>query len=227
MKTVLITGASKGIGKAVAERFLKEGFQTVCTSRNENDLKPLKDQFGSLCVAHSLDLQSRESIERLISSTSTYRFDIVIQNAGALVNKPFQEISKEELYMSYEVNVLGPFQLQQLLMPFLKPDAHTVFISSIGGYQGSVKFPGLTSYSTSKAAIVSLTELLQEEFKDSQYAFNCLCLGAVQTEMLANAFPGYKAPVNPDQMAGYIYDFSTTAQRFMRGKILQVSLSTP
>ena len=227
MKTILITGTSKGIGWALAEKFLEEGHQVVCTSRSTNGMKPLEERFGSKCIIRSLDLQSRESIEKLMSSVKDLQFDIVIQNAGALVNKPFEEISRKELFLSYEVNILGPFQLQQLLMPLLKPDAHTVFISSIGGFQGSVKFPGLTSYSTSKAAIVSLTELLQEEYKDSQLAFNCLCLGAVQTEMLESAFPGYRAPLKPAQMADYIYQFSTTAHGYMRGKVLPISLSTP
>ena len=227
MKTVLVTGASKGIGRALTAKFLSEGFQVVCTSRRQSHLSMLEEQYGSNCIIRSLDLQSKESIEQFITSIAEFRFDTVIQNAGALVNKPFEKISRDELYVSYEVNILGPFQLQQLLMPLLQPDAHTVFISSVGGFQGSVKFPGLTSYSTSKAAVVSLTELLQEEYKDSQLAFNCLCLGAVQTEMLETAFPGYRAPLNPDQMATFIYQFSTTAHTYLRGKVLPVSLSTP
>lgn len=227
MKTVLVTGASKGVGYALAIKFLEEGFKVVCTSRDKQDLQTLNNKYGNLCHPYSLDLRSSESIDTFFLNVSGQKFDIVIQNAGSLVNKPFLKISKEELYACYEVNVLGPFQLQQKLFPLLNKDSHTVFISSVGGFQGSVKFPGLSAYSTSKAAIVSLTELLQEEFKESNLVFNCLCLGAVQTEMLDNAFPGYKAPLNAPQMAAYIFQFATTAHHYMRGKVLPVSLTTP
>jgi NAD(P)-dependent dehydrogenase (short-subunit alcohol dehydrogenase family) len=104
---------------------------------------------------------------------------------------------------------------------------HIVNISSIGGFQGSVKFPGLSAYSSSKAALVCLTECLAEEFKDKNIAFNCLALGAVQTDMLNEAFPGYKAPVSASSMASFVTDFVLKAHHFMNGKIIPVSLSTP
>ena len=104
---------------------------------------------------------------------------------------------------------------------------HVVTISSIGGIQGSSKFSGLSAYSSSKGAVITLSELLAEEYKESGPSFNVLALGAVQTEMLEEAFPGYKAPLTADEMASYIYDFSLKANKFYNGKILQVSSSTP
>jgi NAD(P)-dependent dehydrogenase (short-subunit alcohol dehydrogenase family) len=105
--------------------------------------------------------------------------------------------------------------------------AHIVNISAIGGFQGSVKFAGLAAYSTSKAAVCSFTELFAEEYKDTSIKMNCLCLGAAQTEMLEEAFPGYEAPVSAEKMAEYITDFALNADQWMNGKIIPVSLSTP
>ena len=114
-----------------------------------------------------------------------------------------------------------------MTLPFLKENSHVLNISSIGGVQGSLKFPGLAAYSSSKGALLTLTELLAEEYKDSKISFNALALGAVQTEMLEEAFPGYKAPVSAAEMAAYIFNFATTGHRFYNGKILQVSSNTP
>jgi NAD(P)-dependent dehydrogenase (short-subunit alcohol dehydrogenase family) len=105
--------------------------------------------------------------------------------------------------------------------------SHIVNISSMGGFQGSMKFAGLAAYSTSKAALCCFTELFAEEYKETNIRMNCLCLGAVQTEMLAEAFPGYNAPIQPKEMAKFIVDFAENASRFINGKIIPVSLSTP
>ena len=144
-----------------------------------------------------------------------------------MVAKPFTEISLEELERVYRVNVQAVFRLTQLLMPKFSDKAHILNISSVGGVQGSVKFPGLTAYSSSKAALVGLTECLAEEYKETDLSFNCLALGAVQTEMLEEAFPGYEAPTTAKDMAAYIFDFSLNGPKFYRGKILTVSKSTP
>jgi NAD(P)-dependent dehydrogenase (short-subunit alcohol dehydrogenase family) len=97
----------------------------------------------------------------------------------------------------------------------------------MGGVQGSMKFAGLSAYSSSKGAVITLTELLAEEYKETGPSFNVLALGAVQTEMLEEAFPGYKASVSADQMANYIFDFSVNGNKLYNGKLMQVSSSTP
>lgn len=155
------------------------------------------------------------------------KVDILINNAGYLVNKPFAELTKNDFRHSYEVNVFGPAELIQTVLPFMDAEGHVVNISSMGGIQGSVKFPGLCAYSSSKGAILTLTELLAEEYKETGPSFNALALGAVQTEMLEEAFPGLKAACTPEEMASYIMNFALTGNQFFNGKILQVSNSTP
>jgi len=155
-------------------------------------------------------------------------FDILINNAGYLVNKPFPEITHEDYTLSYQINVIGVMEtVQSALIHLNKTSSHIVNISSMGGFQSSMKFPGLTAYSTSKAALCSFTELFSEEYKETSIAMNCLCLGSVQTEMLEEAFPGYIAPLKPEEISEYICDFSLNAHRFMKGKILPLSLTNP
>jgi NAD(P)-dependent dehydrogenase (short-subunit alcohol dehydrogenase family) len=114
-----------------------------------------------------------------------------------------------------------------VVLPFLQKGSHVVTISSMGGIQGSMKFPGLAAYSSSKGAVITLSELLAEEYKEQGITFNVLALGAVQTEMLAEAFPGYQAPISAAEMAEYIVDFTLTGNKYYNGKVLEVSSSNP
>lgn len=226
-KNIVVVGASRGIGKAIVEQLASDSDNSILAlARNINKMN---DSFGSFsnvkCI--ELDLNSenvRQQCETIFSELET--IDILINNAGVLVNKPFLELSREDLETCYSVNVMSVMETVQAAVPKMT-SAHIINISSIGGFQGSVKFPGLTAYSTSKAALCSFTELFAEEYKDSSIKMNCLCLGAAQTEMLEEAFPGYEAPVSAEKMAEYIVDFSLNADQWMNGKIIPVSLSTP
>jgi NAD(P)-dependent dehydrogenase (short-subunit alcohol dehydrogenase family) len=151
----------------------------------------------------------------------------LINNAGLLINKPFETITHQDFHNSYQVNVIGIMEATQALLPLLKDGAHIVNISSMGGFQGSLKFAGLTAYSTAKAALCAFTEMFAEEYKATNIHMNCLCLGAVQTEMLAQAFPGYEAPTSPEQMANFIANFAEHSGQLLNGKIIPVSASNP
>lgn len=144
-----------------------------------------------------------------------------------MVNKPFKRLTTEDFRQSFDVNVFGTAAITQAVLPFMKREGHVVNISSMGGIQGSLKFPGLAAYSSSKGAIITLTEILAEEYKETGPSFNVLALGAVQTEMLEEAFPGYEAPISAEEMAQYIMDFSLTGNKYYNGKIMEVSSSTP
>lgn len=222
-KTVLVIGASRGIGKELVSNFNKLGFSTYGFSRSFNSIS----KSGNTTLIH-LDLNSptlKESFAKSIESIET--IDYVIYNAGTIAVKPFLELSRTEIQACYQVNVMAAMEVLQVCIPKMNPQGHIVLISSIGGFQGSVKFAGLSAYSTSKAALVSLTELLAEEFKDAQFSINCLCLGAVQTEMLQEAFPGYQAPHSATEMASFITNFTINQGAFFKGKIIPVSISTP
>ena len=142
-------------------------------------------------------------------------------------NKPFENLTKEDFLKVYDVNVFGVAELTKICIPYLRKGSHVVTISSMGGIQGSLKFSGLAAYSSAKGAVITLSELLAEEYKTQEIAFNVLAIGAVQTEMLAEAFPDYQASLKASEMADYIYNFATTANKFFNGKVLQVSNTTP
>lgn len=225
-KTIVVVGASRGIGFEIVKQFADVGNTVFSLSR---DLSKMNVAFKDYKTVHPLvfDLSNSVSDQIQVLSEKIGAIDILINNAGFLVNKPFDSISHDEFQSSYQINVIGVMETVQGFLPQLKSAAHIVNISSMGGFQGSMKFAGLSAYSTSKAALCSFTELFSEEFKETQLAMNCLCLGAVQTEMLQEAFPGYNAPTSPDQMAAFIVDFALNGNRFFKGKILPVSLSTP
>jgi NAD(P)-dependent dehydrogenase (short-subunit alcohol dehydrogenase family) len=109
----------------------------------------------------------------------------------------------------------------------MQSPSHIVNIGSMGGFQGSAKFAGLSAYSASKAALHNFTECLAEELKERKISVNCLALGSAQTEMLEKAFPGYESPVMAFEMGKYIADFALTGHKFFNGKVLPVAVTTP
>ncbi len=226
MKNIIITGASRGIGYQLAKLYADAGYQVLALSRNENPIKALDHKN---IHTFSFDICSPSDHEKMISyiEENWKQVDVLVNNAGKLLNKPFSEISTNEFQEVYKVNVFGVAEITRLVLPFMVSGSHVVTVSSMGGIQGSMKFPGLAAYSSSKGAVITLSELLAEEYKNSGISFNVLALGAVQTEMLEEAFPGYQAPLSALDMASYIKEFSLTGNKFYNGKVLQVSSSTP
>lgn len=226
MKRIIITGTSRGIGLELVQLFASQGHQVLALSRNAEPCKSFNKQN---ITAFSFDITKSSDVQKAVDfiESDWEGVDILINNAGALLHKPFSETSMEEFEAVYKVNVFGVVALTQKVLPYMTKGSHVVTISSMGGVQGSLKFPGLAAYSSSKGAAITWSELLAEEYKELGIAFNVLALGAVQTEMLEEAFPGYEAPLTAKEMADYIANFSLTGNQFYNGKLLQVSSSTP
>jgi len=225
MKNVIITGASRGIGYELALLFASAGHSVLAISR-----KVPQEFIGNKNIeCLTLDLADATAFGKVKDFIETIwqRVDIVIHNAGALLLKPFEEITATEFEYIYKVNVFGVAALNRVILPFMGKGSHVVTISSMGGVQGTMKFSGLAAYSSSKGAVITLSELLAEEYKDRGVAFNVLALGAVNTEMLREAFPGYEAPLSALQMADYIFNFALTGNTYFNGRVVQVSFTTP
>lgn len=225
MKNIIITGTSRGIGYELALQFANAGHQVLAISRKTP--KELIEHSNITCL--SVDL-AEESGLHVITEFITHTWknvDVLIHNAGSLLLKPFSQLSQADFESVYKVNVFAVANLTRICLPFLQKGSHVVTISSMGGVQGSSKFAGLAAYSSSKGAVITLSELLAEEYKEQGVSFNVLALGAVQTEMLQEAFPGYQAPLSAKEMADYIYGFSLNGNKYYNGKVLQVSSSTP
>ncbi|HEU0137693.1 MAG TPA: SDR family oxidoreductase [Flavobacterium sp.] len=226
MKTVIITGTSRGIGHELARKFAELGHKVLALSRQVP--QALLGNENISCLAVDLaDESDLEKVSNFLSANAWKNVDIVIHNAGAFLSRPFGETTTADFIKIYQVNVFAVAALTKVALPYLQNGSHVVSISSMGGIQGSSKFPGLSAYSSSKGAVITLSELLAEEYKDRGIAFNALALGSVQTEMLAEAFPGYQAPVSAAEMADYVVGFALTGNQFFNGKVLQVSSSTP
>jgi 3-oxoacyl-[acyl-carrier protein] reductase len=228
LKRIIVVGASRGIGyESVKILGQNADYEILALSR---DLDKMKTLYKGLNNVHCFSFDLRSNVhEQLCEILNDYsHIDVLINNAGWLVNKPFSSLTHDDLINSYQINTIGVMETVQAVLPkMIDHGGHIVNVSSMGGVQGTVKFAGLSAYSTSKAALCSFTELFAEEYKDSKIKMNCLALGAAQTEMLEEAFPGYIAPLSATQMANYIVDFALTGDQWFSGKIIPVSLSTP
>lgn len=225
-KTIVITGCSRGIGLETLKYLSSQGHQVLALSRN---IAPIEALQLPQVTPVSFDLNREEDLQKIfpIIENQYKKVDVLIHNAGKLIKKPFEELSHQDFLSVFEVNVFAVAQLTQRLLPLMTSSSHVVAISSMGGIQGSAKFPGLAAYSSSKGALITLMELLAEEYKDKGIKFNTLALGAVQTEMLSEAFPDFKAPVSASEMATFVSYFALHAHTLFNGKTLQVACSTP
>jgi len=226
-KTVCITGIGRGLGRALVDEYLsRDGIRVIGVTRDAGKAVPPLESSDRFTVVEAdiAEEGGREKVRTAVERAGGV--DVLIHNAGVLLFKPFLEITPDELRAVYEVNVFAPFHLTRALLPLCR-SCHVVSLSSMGGVDGSLKFAGLSAYSSSKAALNNLTELLSAEFADTSHAFNCLAMGSVGTEMFRAAFPGLEAGVDASTMAKFVGDFGFQAPAVMRGKIIPVSLSNP
>ncbi len=229
----IVTGASSGVGYELTRLMIadKRITKVLGIARRKNRLSELTEYANSIgrkdvFVPFVKDISKIKSNQ---ITTHVNRIDVLVNNAGLLISKPFEDLTDEDFRAIYEVNLFAPARLIRLLKPIMGSDkpSHIVNIGSMGGYQGASKFPGLSAYSSSKSAIAGLSECLAEEFKEDNIKVNCLAFGAVQTEMLEKAFPAFKAPLSSSEMAEFVLDFALNGHKYFNGKVLPVSSSTP
>jgi NAD(P)-dependent dehydrogenase (short-subunit alcohol dehydrogenase family) len=225
MKNIIVTGTSRGIGYELALKFANAGHQVLAISRKTPRI--LIENKNITCL--SIDLSNEADLDKVndFLSSTWKKVDAIVHNAGSFKLRPFAETTQKNFEDVYKVNVFAVANLTRICLPYLQKGSHVVTISSMGGIQGSLKFAGLAAYSSSKGAVITLSELLAEEYKERGISFNVLALGAVQTEMLEEAFPGYEAPIKASEMAEYIFDFTLTGNKYFNGKVLQVSSTNP
>ncbi len=232
---IVITGASRGVGFELAKVLAKhKQNHLVVISRNGKNLKELAAECVRMypeakVTPYEFDLTQFDFYPFIVQRLETIipKCDILVHNAGKLINKPYTQIEQADFDEMYNVNIKAPFFFTQAMLPMMNKGAHVVNISSMGGVQGTQKFPGLAAYSSSKGALIVLTEILAEELAEKEIKVNCLALGAVQTEMFSKAFPGAKALQNPAQIALFICDFCVNGHKYFNGKVLPVALSVP
>ena len=225
---IVITGCSKGIGAELVKLWSKD-HMVYGLSRDRESLERLKLELD--CPSNfnylSTDITLLNS-QKISSWIKVETIDILVNNAGFLINKPFEDISYEDYKSVMDTNYWGAFSITQLLVKKLSSaKGQVINISSMGGVNYSSKFSGLSLYSSSKGALTILTECLAEELKPHNIRVNALALGAVQTEMLKEAFPEYKAEISSAQMASYIIGFARSVDNILNGQIIRATSSNP
>jgi len=233
-KIVVITGVSSGIGLALLQYFknIENVKAIIGISRNIDPIHPIIKSIPNNLEIEliSTDLAKPHFSDVIKPVLKKYnKIDILINNAGTLLHESFENSSQELWEKTFQINVFAAVEMIQLSLPQLKKSnlANVINISSMGGFQGSVKFPGLSAYSASKAAIANLTECLAQEYSETSIRFNAFALGAVETPMLKKAFPDYKSSLSPERIADFIGDFAIKNDFLLNGKILPVSCTTP
>ncbi|MCB0817928.1 MAG: SDR family oxidoreductase [Flavobacteriales bacterium] len=230
---IVVTGASRGVGREVVRCLVADhGCPVLAVSRASAPLEELKAELKDapgILEPLVCDISTDAGVGRVVEQVAMRRLAGLLNNAGVLVKRDMGAWASEDAALAFHVNATVPLLLSQALADRLAgdPPGHVVNIGSMGGFQGSAKFPGLAAYSASKAALACLTECLAEEWKDKQVRVNCLAIGAVDTDMLRQAFPGYRAPVDAAAMGAYVARFLLEGHGLYNGKVLPVSVSTP
>ena len=225
---IVITGCSQGIGAELV-KYWSTNHLVFGISRNREKLEILKSSLENhenfRFISESVNDINQEVLNDFLGHNN---IDVLVNNAGLLINKPFVDIQYEDYKRVMDVNFWGAFHLSKLLLNRLsKAKGQILNISSMGGVNGTSKFPGLSIYSSSKGALTILTECLYEELKEFKVRVNALALGAVQTEMLDQAFPGYKAEISPKQIAEFIDSIVVKGSQILNGQVLKVTGSNP
>ncbi|MBL4819341.1 MAG: SDR family oxidoreductase [Deltaproteobacteria bacterium] len=227
----IVTGASRGIGfEIVLQLAESETNKVIALSRSDLSKlvetgKQLNGNTAIYPLTFDLKSDNNDQLVQLIESELGSNVDGLINNAGTLINKPMVELTRENWQEVFDVNVFGVASLIKSVKPYMgkKNKGHIVNIGSMGGFQGTDKFPGLSAYSSSKGALACMSECLAKEFENDNIYVNCLALGAVQTEMLAQAFPDYTAPLSAKEMGTFIADYVVNGHKIMNGKVLPVA----
>ncbi|MCS6980795.1 MAG: SDR family oxidoreductase [Flavobacteriales bacterium] len=232
----VITGAGGGLGQAlVREALASPGTTFVAALSSSLDNSSASLQFSSealqsgrlqmyRCNYLEPDLTIQDNLVNLLRGSTPV---FLIHNAGMLITHPKGSWDESAARQMWEVNFWGPLRLTYALLPALPSGSHIVNIGSMGGFQGSVKFPGLALYSASKAALACWTECMATELQPRGIRVNCLALGSVDTPMLRKAFPGYQSPVSPAAMAQFIIQFAIQGAALFNGKVIPVAVTTP
>jgi len=227
---IIVNGGTRGIGKEVVTFLAQDDSNKIfVTGRNREALAALSNHFVNVNT-FQLDLSAFDMQSEIFREYVNHHLghvDILINMAGLLVAKDFVEMSNNEARLMMETNFIGPASVIRTIKPLMPAGSHIINISSMGGFQGSSKYKGLSYYSATKAALACLSECLATEFSDSCVSVNCLALGSVETEMLQEAFPGFKAPVTAKEIAEFISDFALKGHKFMNGKVIPVAITNP
>lgn len=228
-RVAIITGAGRGVGKATARRFAREGARLVLFSRTPGPLNETAAGIareGGQVLSIVGDVSREEDVRALFQrAMDTYgRVDVLVNCAGIVLVRPFVDMDAETWDRVIAVNLRGTFLCCQQAFRVMMAQQSGVIInlSSLSGVRGVEKFPGLSAYNVSKAGVASLTEILAVEGKPFHIRVCAVSPGAVDTEMLRQAAPHLKAGMTPDDLAEILLFLADDSGRMLSGSNIEI-----
>jgi NAD(P)-dependent dehydrogenase (short-subunit alcohol dehydrogenase family) len=231
-KVAIITGAGRGIGRAAARLFAREGARVVLFSRTASQLTEVASEItseggkeGQALVVVG-DVSREEDVVALFQQVKhAYgRVDILVNCAGIVAVRPFVEMDVATWDSVMGVNLRGTFLccLEAFQLMAAQQQGVIINFSSLSGVKGVEKFPGLSAYNVSKAGVAGLTEILAVEGKPYNIRVCAVSPGAVETAMLHEAAPHLKAGMTPDDMAEILLFLASDAGRMLSGSNIEI-----
>ncbi len=222
-KVALITGASKGLGKALALAYAEAGARVVINSRSEESLHPVAEEAessGAEVLALAADVSQSADVERLIGVTVA-RFghvDVLVNNAGLLGPRvPIEEYPEDEWRRVIDANLTGPFLVSKAAIPHMPEGASIINVVSGVSVEGRAEWG---AYSVSKFGVEGLTQILAAELKERGIRVNAVDPGGMRTEMRAAAYPEEDpmTRITPEENTGVFVYLASDESREVTGE---------
>lgn len=185
-KVAIITGAGSGIGKAIAQAFVREGASVVIAGRDSKKLELAAAKIGPQCVAVAADVSRAGDVQKLVRAAieKFKRIDILVNNAAVLLPGTAEQLSEEDFDQTFAINVRGLWLLSRAVLPQMRAVGGGSIIN-IGSVLSTLGARNRVAYAASKGAVLAMTRAMALDHAAENIRVNCICPGIVETEMVA------------------------------------------
>ncbi len=217
-KVAVVTGGTKGIGRAIAEALLNAGAQVVVGARTEGDVRGVEADWGERVRGLVCDVRDPEQCARLVGTAVDWfeGLDILVNNAGVGVFRSVEELTVEQWDQVLETNLSGIFYCSRLAIPHLRR-AGGGWIINIGSLAGKNAFPGGAAYNASKFGLIGFSEALMQEVRQDGIRVSYIMPGSVSTSGFGSGEGDWK--IQPEDLGQIVLDLLATPARTLPSRI--------